>query len=175
MLGFREAVRLEFANAAKGERSIFPARGRDAARFVVRQLLYAAQYDIFVFSGSLPNDIHRPSVYRNVSTRPSAPRVRILLDADFDGNRDDTSVYDIDDLIAPRGPIQLRMSAVTSPVHMIVVDQKHLLLDRPSEKDTVLDLNAPEAAKNVLQQLDQLWNYAVPIVNTARTAANSAA
>jgi hypothetical protein len=162
MASLHNTVSNNFAGAARGKRLTFAANGRDGPRVVIRALLYASEHDVFIFSRGVPRAVYSPAVFRNVVSRRNAPQIRILIDTPE--QIDDDALLEMTDLFAPKGPIEVRCSPVSSPVHFVVVDKKHVWFQRDiDDEQQIMDLNATDIASETLSRLERLWALAEPI------------
>jgi hypothetical protein len=156
MSDFRTTVLGHFAAADSGKRRTFVTSGVEGTHVVVRELLNACKEDLFIFARRLSPLVHSPAMLRNVAASDTAPRMRLLLDHP---PGDDPMLYEIGDLISERGAIEVRWSPVPSAVHFIVVDGRHIRLERDADGQTaIIDLNAEGEARDALMRLNKLWH-----------------
>jgi hypothetical protein len=163
MQSFREAMREQFAGAARGEHRTFETSGAFKTRAVIRELLNIARDDVFIFASRFNTDVHPASAYREMMGRTHQPRVRIMIDPAADGEPT-TMLDELRDLIAPTGPIEVRRASISSPVHVMIVDQKHMRIEKGSDRETsIVDLADPAEAIRSVTHLETLWPMATPL------------
>jgi hypothetical protein len=154
MSDFETNLLQNFARAALGEERTFAIRDGHGDHVVVRELLYAAEQEIFIFSNELPPNLYSPAIFRNIVSGKPSLRIRFLI-----GRYAADAVFtEIGDLIAPVGPIALRTLDRASPLQFIVVDAKHLRIQEPNE--TIVALNASPQSRNALLRLEKAWRAA---------------
>jgi hypothetical protein len=171
MPDFDTSVLENFADAAAGIRRTFVTRRHRNDSFVVRELMYSATNDIFIFAKTFSSDVFSTAVIRNLSMRRSSPSIRILLESGSDARVEEMALDEISDLVHPRGPIQIRKVSARAPMHLIVVDGKHVRIE-PTQVDgeTIVELNAPMDAKVALERLNEVWEMAQPVQLRTRQA-----
>ena len=164
MQSFREAMREQFAGAARGEHRTFETSGAFKTRAVIRELLNLARDDVFIFASRLNADVHPASAYRQMMRRAHHPRVRIMIDPAADGEPT-TMLDELRDLIAPGGPIEVRRASISSPVHVMIVDKKHMRIEKGADHETsIVDLADPAEASRSVKHLETLWPMATPLI-----------
>jgi hypothetical protein len=156
MSDFSSTILQNFDAAARGVRRTFVTRDSTGNDIIVRQLLYSCTRDLFVFVRDLSVNVFSASVVRNLATRRPSPSIRFLLQGGQGAERE-AVLSQLEDLVRPSGPIEVRQTNASSSLDMIVVDARHLWIKQDSEH-TIVDLNSASDARNALQRLDQLWD-----------------